>query len=80
MNLPEVLRVSTATVRKLTDSDAVHISLPEPDSAQFRVYALDFPEGKGLVKEEMLIEPVGIARKALEELKPLVRTITHAEE
>jgi formate hydrogenlyase transcriptional activator len=80
LDLREVLRAITATVRELTDSDAVHISLPEADSAQFRVYALDFPEGKGLIKEEMLIEPVGPARKALEELKPAVRTITHADE
>jgi formate hydrogenlyase transcriptional activator len=80
LDLREVLRAITATVRELTDSDAVHISLPEADSAQFRVYALDFPEGKGLIKEEMLIEPVGIARKALEKLKPFVRTITHADE
>ncbi|HXP42187.1 MAG TPA: sigma 54-interacting transcriptional regulator [Candidatus Acidoferrales bacterium] len=80
LDLREVLRAITATVRELTDSDAVHISLPEADSAPFRVYALDFPEGKGLIKEGMLIEPVGIARKALEELKPAVRTITHPEE
>jgi PAS domain S-box-containing protein len=80
LDLREVLRAITATVRELTDSDAVHISLPEADSKQFRVYALDFPEGKGFVKEEMLIEPVGIARKALEKLKPLVRTITQADE
>ena len=80
LDLREVLRAITATVRELTDSDAVHISLPEADSAQFRVYALDFPEGKGFIKEEMLIEPVGIARKALEKLKPAVRTITHADE
>jgi formate hydrogenlyase transcriptional activator len=80
LDLREVLRAITATVRELTDSDAVHISLPEADSAQFRVYALDFPEGKGLIKEEMLIEPMGIARKALEKLKPFVRTITHADE
>src|SRR5580658_4464057 len=80
LDLREVLRAITATVRELTDSDAVHISLPEADSARFRVYALDFPEGKGLIKEEMLIEPVGIARKALEKLKPFVRTITHADE
>jgi len=80
LDLREVLRAITATVRELTDSDAVHISLPEADSAQFRVYALDFPEGKGLIKEEMLIEPVGIARKALEKLKPFIRTITHADE
>ena len=80
LDLREVLRAITATVRELMDSDAVHISLPEADSAQFRLYALDFPQGKGLIKEEMLIEPVGPARKALEELKPIVRTITHSGE
>ena len=80
LDLREVLRAITATVRELMDSDAVHISLPEPASTEFRVYALDFPEGKGFVKEEMLIEPVGIARKALEKLIPLVRTITQADE
>ena len=80
LDLREVLRAITATVRELTDSDAVHISLPEAASAQFRVYALDFPGGKGLIKEEMLIEPVGVARKALEKLKPAVRSITHADE
>jgi formate hydrogenlyase transcriptional activator len=80
LDLREVLRAITATVRELTDSEAVHISLPEAASPQFRVYALDFPGGKGLIKEEMLIEPVGVARKALEKLKPAVRTITHADE
>jgi hypothetical protein len=43
-----VLRAITATVRELTDSDAVHISLPEADSALFRVYALDFFDNKVL--------------------------------
>jgi formate hydrogenlyase transcriptional activator len=41
---------------------------------------LDFPEGKGFVKEEMLIPPVGIAKKALETFEPMVRNISNAEE
>jgi formate hydrogenlyase transcriptional activator len=80
LELREVLRAISATVRELMDCDAVHISLPEATSGKFRVYALDFPEGKGFVKEEMLITPVGIAQKALETLEPIVRTISNPDD
>jgi formate hydrogenlyase transcriptional activator len=76
----EVLRAISAAVRELMDCDAVHISVRDPVSGTFRVSALDFPEGKGFVKEEMLITPVGIAQKALETLEPMVRTISNGEE
>src|SRR5579862_2862359 len=76
----EVLRATSAAVRELMDCDAVHVSVPDPASGMFRVSALDFPEGKGYVQEEMLITPVGIAQKALETLEPMVRTISKAAE
>jgi formate hydrogenlyase transcriptional activator len=76
----EVLRAISAAVRELMDCDVVHISVPDPASGTFRVSALDFPGGKGFVKEEMLITPVGIAKKALETFEPAVRTISNAEE
>jgi formate hydrogenlyase transcriptional activator len=56
------------------DCDAVHISLPDPASGKFRVHAMDFPEGKGFVKEEMLITPVGVAERALEHWSRLLET------
>src|SRR5579864_3310170 len=74
----EVLRATSAAVRELMDCDAVHISVPDPASGMFRVSALDFPNGKGYVQEEMLITPVGIAQKDLETLEPMVRTISNA--
>jgi formate hydrogenlyase transcriptional activator len=49
-------------------------------SGKFRVYALDFPEGKGFVKEEMLITPVGGVKRALEELAPAVRSTDDRDE
>jgi formate hydrogenlyase transcriptional activator len=60
--------------------DAVHISLPDPASGQVRVQALDFPEGKGFVKEELVIEPVGAAKRALETLEPAVRNTANRDE
>ena len=74
LELREVLRAISANIREVMHGDAVHISLPEPASGKFRVYALDFPEGKGFVKEEMLITPVGGVKRALEELAPAVRS------
>jgi formate hydrogenlyase transcriptional activator len=73
LELREVLRAISASIREVMDCAAVHVSLPDPASGQFRLYALDFPEGKGFVKEELLIEPVGAAKRALEKLEPAVR-------
>jgi formate hydrogenlyase transcriptional activator len=74
LELREVLRAISANIREVMHGDAVHISLPDVASGQFRVYALDFPEGKGFVKEEMLITPVGGVKRALEELAPAIRS------
>lgn len=74
LELREVLRAISANIREVAHCDAVHISLPDVASGRFRVYALDFPEGKGFVKEEMLITPVGGVKRALEKLAPAVRS------
>src|SRR5580692_3407787 len=66
LELRQLLRAISANIREVMDCDAVHISLADPESDKFRLYALDFPEGKGFVKEEMLIESVGASRRALE--------------
>ena len=80
LELREVLRAISANIREVMDCDAVHISLPDAASGKFRVYALDFPEGKGFVKEELLITPVGAAKRALEKLEPAVRSTADRDE
>ena len=80
LELREVLRAVSANIREVMHGDAVHISLPDAASGKFRVYALDFPEGKGFVKEEMLITPVGGVKRALEKLAPAVRSTDDREE
>ena len=74
LELRKVLRAISASIRELMHCDAVHISLPDAASGKYRVHALDFPESRGFVKEEMLITPVGIAKRALEKLEPVVRS------
>jgi formate hydrogenlyase transcriptional activator len=80
LELREVLRAISACIRELMDSDVVHISVRENASGEFRIYALDFPEGKGFVKEELVITPVGAGRRALDTLKPTVRRIEEPHE
>ena len=80
LELREVLRTISACIRELMDSDVVHISVRENASGEFRIYAVDFPEGKGFVKEELVISPAGAGRRALDTLKPTVRRIEEPHE
>ena len=72
LNLREVLRTIAANIREVIHADAVMVSLPDAASEKFRVFAMDFPHGKGVVKEELLVTPSPAVKKALETLKPVV--------
>ena len=80
LQLREVLRAISASIRELMHCDLVHISLPDAATGQFRVHALDFPESRGFVKEELLITPVGVAKRALEKLEAVVRSTVNRED
>ena len=54
LDLREVLRAIAANIREVVHADAVTISLPDPTSGKSRVFAMDFPHGKGVIKEELL--------------------------
>jgi len=47
LDLREVLRSIAANIREVIHADAVAVSLPEAGSEKFRVFAVDFPHGKG---------------------------------
>jgi formate hydrogenlyase transcriptional activator len=55
LNFQQLLRTISASVRRVMHYDAAAIMLPEPDGQHLRVHALDFPDGKGIFKEEILI-------------------------
>jgi len=68
----DLLRAIAANIREVMRADAVTVVLPDSASEKFRVLAMDFPHGKGVVKEELLITPSAAVVKALESLKPVV--------
>ena len=68
----DLLRAIAANIREVIRADAVTVVLPDAASGKFKVLALDFPHGKGLVKEELLVTPSAALKKALDTLKPVV--------
>jgi formate hydrogenlyase transcriptional activator len=68
----DLLRAIAANIREVIHADAVTVVLPDAASEKFRVLAMDFPHGKGVVKEELLITPSAAVKKALDTLKPVV--------
>src|SRR5258708_5371236 len=72
LNLREVLRAIAANIREVIQADLVTVSLPDRASGQIRVFAVDFPHGKGLIKEDLLVAPSAATKKAMDTLRPVV--------
>jgi len=72
LDLREVLRAIAANIRQVIHADLVTVSLPDGSSGKIRVFAMDFPHGKGLIKEDLLVAPSTAAKKAMDTLKPVV--------
>jgi len=80
LDLREVLRAIAANIREVIHADAVTVSLPDAPSGKFRVFAVDFPHGKGVIKEELLVTPSAAAKQAMDDLKPVVFDVREREE
>jgi formate hydrogenlyase transcriptional activator len=72
LNLREVLRAIAANIREVIQADLVTVSLPDAASGKIRVFAMDFPHGKGVIKEDLLVAPSTAVQKAMDTLKPVV--------
>src|SRR6516162_4464916 len=73
LELREMLRALAASIRRIMQCDAVSIRLPDSENIHLRVHALDFPESKGFLKEEMVIPVEGsLSGKVFRTGKPYV--------
>jgi formate hydrogenlyase transcriptional activator len=77
LDLSEVLRAISASVRQIMHCDVAGISLPDSASGKFRLYALDFPQSEGFVHEASVTSPGASTAKVLETLKPVI--LNHIE-
>src|SRR5271155_148146 len=72
LDLREVMRSIAANIREVIHADAAAVSLPDGATGRFRVFAMDFPHGKGVIKEELFFTPSAAGKRAMDTLKPVV--------
>jgi formate hydrogenlyase transcriptional activator len=72
LDLTNLLRTMSGNVRQVMECDLVAISLLDLESEQFRIYALDFPNSKGFVHEELVTPHSRTTMRAFETLKPVI--------
>jgi len=76
LELRELLRDIAASIREVMQVDLVGVSLPDASSEKYLLYALDFPHGKGLFKEDCAVPLSGPGKLVLETLKPAILNST----
>jgi formate hydrogenlyase transcriptional activator len=64
LDLRNLLREISASVRHLMQCDAVGVNLPDPENGELKLHALDFPSSKGFLREGMLRPPGSAASRA----------------
>jgi formate hydrogenlyase transcriptional activator len=72
LELRDLLRAISQDVRRVMQCDYAGLSLPDAENMQLRLYALDFPEGKGFFHEELVYSIEGSpSGTAFRTMKPL---------
>ncbi|MGD0443334.1 MAG: sigma 54-interacting transcriptional regulator [Edaphobacter sp.] len=80
LELREVLRSISPSIRKVMRLDTVALMLMERDGTQLRLYALDFPDGKGLIRQDTLSPVEGsLSGQVLRSGKPWVGDINELQ-
>jgi len=72
LDLADLLRAVSGSVRRVMDCDLVAISLLDSESGKLRIHALDFPSSKGFVHEDLVTSHSGTTMTAFETLKPVI--------
>ena len=71
LELRDLLRVISAGVRRVMQCDAVGVNLLDKDTGELELYALDFPESKGFLREGMFRPSGSLARQAFSVGEPV---------
>jgi formate hydrogenlyase transcriptional activator len=72
LELRDLLRAISHDVRRVMQCDYAGLSLPDAENKQLRLYAVDFPEGKGFLQEDLVYSIEGSpSGAAFRTMKPL---------
>jgi formate hydrogenlyase transcriptional activator len=80
LELREVLRSISANVRKVMKADAAGVAFFDEVSGKSRSYAVDFPDAKGFINEEIVVTPGLAFKRAWESSKPEIVNANDPEE
>ncbi len=73
LDLHALLNAISASLRRVIHHEYTSLALYEPATNQMRVLALDFPQGKGLMREDLIVRLDGsMTGKAFRARQPLV--------
>src|SRR5580692_4521717 len=72
LNLRDLLRAIAANIREVMHGDSAAVLLLDSASGKSRLFALDFPQGKGFIREDDAHILAGAGKRALETLKPVI--------
>jgi formate hydrogenlyase transcriptional activator len=75
LELRDLLRVISASVRRVMQCDLVGVNLPDPQSGELKLYALDFPGAKGFLREGMLQPPDSLPARVFRTAQPSTFTL-----
>jgi len=74
LELRGLLRSISGNIREVMECDAGGISLPDREPGKYRVYALDFPDGRGFVREDLVMTMTenDPAKRVFDTKKPVI--------
>jgi formate hydrogenlyase transcriptional activator len=75
LDLRELLREISASVRRLMQCDVVGVTLKNAESGRFQIFATDFPQGKGFIRETMELPHEGSAKRVIDNLLPVIANL-----
>jgi formate hydrogenlyase transcriptional activator len=72
LQLRDLLRAISGNIRRVMQCDCASLALPAEENKQLQLYVLDFPDGKGFIREEGLYSVEGSPYgRAFRTMKPL---------
>jgi hypothetical protein len=73
LDLREVLRATSANIRNVVHADAAGVAFFDEVSNKSRIYAVDFPDAKGFVTEDLVVTPGRALQRAWESSSRLLK-------
>ena len=75
LEFEELFHAVSSTLRHVMQCDSVNVSLPDPEGNEFHVHMVDFPDGNGVMREQLRIPMQGSGSGLVwESGKPLIWT------